>query len=457
MKVNNNIKYISLKKASHVSGYSPDYIGFLIRNGKLSGKKVYQNISWRISLVSTIKYLKKHHPSDSKDWKLLFTFKDKYISLKKASKMLDYSSDYLGSLIRSEKVKGKKVYLNSSWITNRRALMEYKNDKGKRIKKNKTKTKIVWFKKERLFLTKTQNNLTFFKDKAKRELTYFNNIYNNRKAFISTLNETFRVSLISIIIFSLVLSASPIAFLQSSIGTIFAEEEKIINFYSSVSAGDWQNTENVEGLPDVESLGTIDSFSESNSAVYENGPLSFVIENFQSDFNADQLDEKQIESAKIKFSFAIGEKKTDILIEQQETIEATTSDEEIGFLDKAKNSFRILAVKTINSVKSSLVKIVFIASAEEGQETNNQQQETEGVEETGEIIEEEPEGEEQGEETEKGGEETNDEQTGIENQESDEEEEEEEIKEAEEENIGKGQTKGNTGDKNKRERKRKRN
>lgn len=39
-------KYISLKEAAKISGYAPDYVGQLIRNGKIPGKQVYCNIAW---------------------------------------------------------------------------------------------------------------------------------------------------------------------------------------------------------------------------------------------------------------------------------------------------------------------------------------------------------------------------------------------------------------------------
>jgi hypothetical protein len=39
-------EYITLKEASELSGYSPDYIGQLIRRGKLTGKQVYANVAW---------------------------------------------------------------------------------------------------------------------------------------------------------------------------------------------------------------------------------------------------------------------------------------------------------------------------------------------------------------------------------------------------------------------------
>ena len=41
-----NKEFISLKEASEISGYSPDYVGQLIRSGKLPGKQVFQQIVW---------------------------------------------------------------------------------------------------------------------------------------------------------------------------------------------------------------------------------------------------------------------------------------------------------------------------------------------------------------------------------------------------------------------------
>lgn len=38
--------YISLKEAAALSGYSPDYVGQLIRQGKLAGKQIFSNVAW---------------------------------------------------------------------------------------------------------------------------------------------------------------------------------------------------------------------------------------------------------------------------------------------------------------------------------------------------------------------------------------------------------------------------
>ncbi|MCA9365727.1 hypothetical protein KC723_02435 [Candidatus Kaiserbacteria bacterium] len=38
--------YITLKEAAQISSYSPDYIGQLIRSGKIKGEQVYMNVAW---------------------------------------------------------------------------------------------------------------------------------------------------------------------------------------------------------------------------------------------------------------------------------------------------------------------------------------------------------------------------------------------------------------------------
>lgn len=53
----NKDKYISLKEAAEISGYSPDYVGQLIRRGKLHGKQVFSNVSWMTTEDAILKYL----------------------------------------------------------------------------------------------------------------------------------------------------------------------------------------------------------------------------------------------------------------------------------------------------------------------------------------------------------------------------------------------------------------
>ena len=39
-------EFITLKEAAAISGYAPDYVGQLIRAGKIPGKQVFSNVSW---------------------------------------------------------------------------------------------------------------------------------------------------------------------------------------------------------------------------------------------------------------------------------------------------------------------------------------------------------------------------------------------------------------------------
>lgn len=52
----NDEKYITLKEAATLSGYSADYIGQLIRQGKIPGKQVYTNITWMTTAEAVTAY-----------------------------------------------------------------------------------------------------------------------------------------------------------------------------------------------------------------------------------------------------------------------------------------------------------------------------------------------------------------------------------------------------------------
>jgi hypothetical protein len=51
-----NEKYISLREASKISGYSPDYVGYLIRTGKIPGRMVYTGVSWQTTREAILAY-----------------------------------------------------------------------------------------------------------------------------------------------------------------------------------------------------------------------------------------------------------------------------------------------------------------------------------------------------------------------------------------------------------------
>lgn len=60
-------EYITLKEAAELSGYSPDYVGQLIRQGKLPGKQVFSNIAWMTTESAILEYVaQKGKTSNSK-------------------------------------------------------------------------------------------------------------------------------------------------------------------------------------------------------------------------------------------------------------------------------------------------------------------------------------------------------------------------------------------------------
>ncbi|MBU4422129.1 hypothetical protein KKB41_04240 [Patescibacteria group bacterium] len=56
----NKKNYITLKEAGELSGYAPDYIGQLIRKGKLHGKQVYCNIAWMTTKEAIGRYMQEN-------------------------------------------------------------------------------------------------------------------------------------------------------------------------------------------------------------------------------------------------------------------------------------------------------------------------------------------------------------------------------------------------------------
>ena len=62
-----NKQYITLKEASELSGYSPDYVGQLIRGGKLHGKQVFQNVAWMTTEEDLRAYMDKRRRAAGKE------------------------------------------------------------------------------------------------------------------------------------------------------------------------------------------------------------------------------------------------------------------------------------------------------------------------------------------------------------------------------------------------------
>jgi len=71
-KNNNDNEYISLKEAAKISGYAPDYIGYLIRTGKIPGKIIYTGVSWQTTAKAVLDYKNRQQKKKVKE-----NFKDK--------------------------------------------------------------------------------------------------------------------------------------------------------------------------------------------------------------------------------------------------------------------------------------------------------------------------------------------------------------------------------------------
>jgi len=126
---------------------------------------------------------------------------------------------------------------------------------------------------------------------------------------------------------------NPLIFLQKSIIAVTGKTETV-NMYANFCIGDWQNFKNVEGAPEVGPNGGIDLFSEENSAVYKNGSLYIICQ----DFMEKEQEIKEEEQVII----------TDVATTSISTTTSSTTTietvKEISFLQKIRNSFKNLEV-----------------------------------------------------------------------------------------------------------------
>ncbi len=78
-------EYITLKEAAQITGYTPDYIGQLIRAGKLEGKQVYSNVAWVTTREALEEYQSdkdgKSDQSSSEWWRKMLNSPDTLVQL----------------------------------------------------------------------------------------------------------------------------------------------------------------------------------------------------------------------------------------------------------------------------------------------------------------------------------------------------------------------------------------
>ena len=69
-------EYITLKEAAELSGYSSDYVGQLIRQGKLRGQQVFSNIAWVTTESAIQEYVVQKGKMSSTKYGAFERFKD---------------------------------------------------------------------------------------------------------------------------------------------------------------------------------------------------------------------------------------------------------------------------------------------------------------------------------------------------------------------------------------------
>jgi len=268
-----NKKYLTLKEAASIYGYTPDHIGWLIRNGKIKGKKFHNIFSWQTTLNEVTEYCRQNNSFKKRNGlhnKKNSRSRKNSLSLEEAAKISGYTPDYVGFLIRTGKIKGKKILGKASWLISDEEFKKYHSfKKYKKIKSQKLSA-VPQIPSSEVEETKIQNSTP---------ATIKSRILNFGFRFVIA------VSIACLFIFG----SGPARFLQASARAIFIPEQKVAIFYANSAVNEqsqdqigWQNPQNVQGQPDVDPDGDIASFSESNSAVYKTGPLSIILQDFRN-------------------------------------------------------------------------------------------------------------------------------------------------------------------------------
>lgn len=308
-------KYISLKEASKISGYSSDYLGWLIRKGKLRGERVYLNTSWLVLKNDLIKFVrsrasKKSNPGGldklgrmgnlgARDY---LSFKKKYLSLREAAKISGYTPDYIGQLVRKGKIKGKKVYSGTAWLIEEKILRNYL----KKIENDFISKAQALKKKQR---QRTLKNIRLIHDifppelvlNAAREITGWKP-YKSKKDKIFGIGWRFSLA---VFIFLLIIGVGPVEIFEKIVKAFSVGEKQITNFYPSNCYGGWENPQNVQGKFEEDEV-----FDQVNSAILRNTIASIFCE----DFTGEIPENTNIEKASLKFSWAFKEELTEFRI-----------------------------------------------------------------------------------------------------------------------------------------------
>jgi len=212
-----NDNLITLKQAAQISGYSSDYIGQLIRKEKIWGKRISSDFDdyWVTTAEEVLQY------KDGEDQKVQGT----YITLKEAAKISGYSADYIGSLVRTKKISGRRIpsSFGDYWVVREEDIEEYQAQKETK-QNGKKKSKLVTFlrklkEKDKHSQTSKEPEI-WWNPLSLLTKKYFN--------FLQTISFSFLL-LIGLFAFTVV-ALSP--------------KEQTTEIFPSVAEGEWNNLEN---------------------------------------------------------------------------------------------------------------------------------------------------------------------------------------------------------------------
>ncbi|MBD3208149.1 MAG: DUF2341 domain-containing protein, partial [Candidatus Nealsonbacteria bacterium] len=230
-------RYLSPKEAGDIFGYNPEYLTFLLRTGRIRGRKIPANSFWQTTVGEVVHYCEEQN-REVKNIQFLDAVRNREIDLKEAAAISGYHPDYIGSLLREGRIAGKKIETQSSWQVAREEIKRYKKSTDKHLSE-RDRTSL-------LSLPQIKINLS--------------------------LNRSFALAVFVFLIFSLFSGFQPWNFFQNLFSPTLAREIKSINLYPSsyehdVSSGDekWQNSTAIFSQ-DLEELAGFDEFNQDNSA-----------------------------------------------------------------------------------------------------------------------------------------------------------------------------------------------
>jgi hypothetical protein len=132
--------FISVRRASEITGYTRDYLGQLARSGKVDAQRIGR--SWYVTVDSLSSHQEKAQEYEPNPPEKLQDFGPdvivsldgvEYISSKRASQISQYSQDYVTQMARAGKISSKSV--GGRWFVAREQLLHHKKTSDEALAK----------------------------------------------------------------------------------------------------------------------------------------------------------------------------------------------------------------------------------------------------------------------------------------------------------------------------------